>query len=173
MKLNSFNFLILGKLIALALIASSIIFVTQAKVTWNSLWILPSVPSVAKLPPIETVSLASALMLFHREGTVFLDVRESRYYTYGHIHDALNWPPERMTNPPAEHLLTALRNANSVIIYCNGVSCGLVYTAANKLRELGLETVKVYPEGWPEWRNCRLPMTMSKQMKEDVKRLGK
>jgi len=31
----------------------------------------------------------------------------------------------------------------------------------------GRDQTMVYPEGWGEWRSCRLPMAMSREMQEE------
>jgi ArsR family transcriptional regulator len=158
------------RIIGLSLMFSVAIFMTQEDLNWREL-LAPSSKSVTTEETVrfENISLPQAIRFFHAEGTVFLDVRAKQFYDYGHIENALNLPVEQ---PFAitDELLAKLKTANAVVVYCNGTSCGLVYTAARELMRQGLDNVYVYAEGWPEWRSCRLPLTMSLAMKQDVAR---
>jgi len=80
-----------------------IIFATQEKLAWRDLW---HSPTVAPTPPtpIPTVGLADALRLFYTPGSVILDVREKRFYDYGHTEGALSLPFESMELTPASLL---------------------------------------------------------------------
>lgn len=144
------------------------IFATQEKLAWRDLW---HSPAVAPTPPtpISTVGLADALRLFYTPGSVILDVREKRFYDYGHIEGALSVPFESMELLPAP-LLEKLKAAPSVLVYCSATSCGTSFLAARKLMDQGLDQTVVYPEGWGEWRSCWLPMTMSRKMQEEEDR---
>jgi len=50
------------------------------------------------------VGLADALRLFYTPGSVILDVREKRFYDYGHTEGALSLPFESMELIPASLL---------------------------------------------------------------------
>ena len=116
-----------------------------------------------------SLSLAEAIVAFHEFGTVFLDVREAKYFQYGHIQGAVNFPPDQFNSPDAK-LLEKLKEAQKVIVYCNGVGCGLSYRIAHQLHQKGIENIQVYPEGWPEWRLCRLPIEASGELKKELQR---
>ncbi|MDR1303891.1 MAG: rhodanese-like domain-containing protein [Verrucomicrobiales bacterium] len=158
----------LAKIIALSLTFGTIILMTQENLNWRDLLAPIAKPvKTEETVKFENIGLPQAIRFFHAERTIFLDVRAKQFYDYGHIEDALNLPVE----PPfviTDELLAKLKAVPAVVVYCNGISCGLVYVAARELMQRGLDNVYVYPEGWPEWRSCRLPMTMSPAMKKDV-----
>ncbi len=163
------NALAISKIAGFALVCSAAIYLTQDQVYWQELFAPPLKP-VAKEPAIsiETITLAMTLRFFHNPEVVFLDVRPSQFYDYGHIERARNLPGETLTQLP-ERQLALWKEAPAVIIYCNGVlDCGAGFLAARELMKRGLDNVKIYAEGWPEWRSCRLPISMSEQMKLDV-----
>ena len=116
-----------------------------------------------------SLSLAEVIVAFHESGTVFLDVREMKYFQYGHIQGAVNLPPDQFNSPEAK-LLEKLKGAAKVIVYCNGVGCGLSYRIAHVLHQMAIENIQVYPEGWPEWRLCRLPIEASGALKKELQR---
>jgi rhodanese-related sulfurtransferase len=151
---------------------SLVIYLTQAKVQVADLFSKPApAPVVEPSVRLEIINLADALQLFHNPSVVFLDVRAKRYFDYGHIKGALNLPFEELSGTDAARIAT-WKEAPAVVVYCNGVACGTGFASARHLMEQGLDNVKIYVEGWPEWRLCRLPMTMSAEMKRDVTKGG-
>jgi rhodanese-related sulfurtransferase len=153
----------------IALMFSFLIFVSQSMVSIGDMFFqkqLAPDPS-NNLISFQTISLSQALPLFYEPGTVFLDVREKQYYDYGHIANAENLPLNQIKIISPE-LLNKLQTASIVIVYCNGISCGLSYFAARQLMDKGLDNIQIYTEGWPEWHKCRLPVTMSDAMKNEV-----
>lgn len=158
----------IAKFFALVFICSTTIFLTQDHVRSRDLFSQPAIITT-KQPTIqfETIELADAIRYSHRQGVIFLDVREKQYYDYGHIERAQNIPIEQISKlTDAE--VQSWKAAPTIIVYCNGVSCGIAYQAAKLLMAKGIDNVKIYVEGWPEWRSCKLPITMSEQMKQDV-----
>jgi rhodanese-related sulfurtransferase len=148
-----------------------LIFVSQDALRLHDLF-TKQMPSPAIKPNsayrFETLSLAETLQLFYTPGTVLIDVRSKENYEYGHIKDALNIPIEGIDKVfPAS--IQNLKPTSSVIVYCGGPNCGASFLAASTLADHGFDNIKVYPGGWPEWRSCRLPMTMSEKMQEDTK----
>lgn len=157
----------LFKIAGLCVVFSAAIFFTQDQVKFEELFSLPSQPEKSA-PQIhfETVDLAETIRLFNTPECVFLDVRPKQYYDYGHIERAESVPIETISQLQGGKL-EAWRKAPAVVIYCNGTSCGMGFTVAKQLMAQGLDNVKIYTEGWPEWRSCRLPIAMSEQMKAD------
>jgi rhodanese-related sulfurtransferase len=166
------RFSALAQIFGLMLVFNCLIFLTQDHFDFDSLFVTPqnkTSHSADRLGSIETIELAEALQFFNNPEAIFLDVRDKKFYDYGHIERARYFPIDGMSNF-SETELKKLKEAPAVVIYCNGTPCGSVYVAAQKLSEKGLDNVKIYAEGWPEWRLCQLPITMSEHMKLDVQK---
>lgn len=161
---------ILCKIMATAFGMGLVIFSTQEGVSWQSLWKAPSLEAPSVLYNISTVDLADVLRLYHGRTAVILDVRDKKFYDYGHIEGAISAPIETLHELPAP-VLQRLRDSSSVLVYCNNTSCGIAFAAARILIDQGLDHTVVYPEGWSEWRSCKLPMTMSQEMKKEEDRI--
>jgi rhodanese-related sulfurtransferase len=160
------NFL---KLLALSAVTSLILFLAQDVVDLGDLFRPSSLQPHSAPINLATSSLGDCLKLYYSPKTVFVDVRERRFYEYGHIQNALSLPLDEISSMP-DPMLDTLKSASSVIVYCNGIACGASFFAARRLVDKGLTNVSVYVEGWPEWRACHLPITMSDAMKADIAR---
>jgi len=143
-------------------------FATQDTVKWSSLF--TQAPIAKEIPAqkiqFETIDLADALKLFYSKDVVFLDAREKKYFDYGSIRGAENLDPEKIGSISLA-TLKRWKEKSAVVVYCNGVSCGASFYAARQLIEQGIDNVKVYAKGWPEWKSCHLPMTMSQAMMKE------
>jgi rhodanese-related sulfurtransferase len=166
MGVNSTNSLL--KFAVLVLVCCITIFGTQDKVHFSDLFSETASKETAKRSAagFQTVSLAETLHDFHTQGAIFLDTRKKQDYDSGHIEGALNLPIG--TNPEiSAEQLARWKQAPVIVIYCNGVFDGTGYRAARMLTEKGLKNVETYPEGWPEWKNCQLPIAISRDTKQD------
>jgi rhodanese-related sulfurtransferase len=105
---------------------------------------------------IPLIRLAEAEALWHEPTTVFVDVRSSTDYEFGHITGAINLPePEFEQRFP--DLKPRLERARVIVVYCKSVDCGASLWATLRLRNEGLMQAKIYPAGWNEWDNHGLP----------------
>lgn len=81
---------------------------------------------------------------------VIVDSRPgARKYDKGHIPAAINIPDssfDKMTNK------LPTNKSNMLIFYCGGVKCMLSHKSAFKAEKLGYTNVKVYAEGYPDWK---------------------
>jgi len=101
---------------------------------------------------------ADAEKLWRASSTVFLDVRSSPDYDFGHIQGAINLPYEELKDRlPA--LKPHLDRADAIVVYCKNSDCGKSYWCALHLRQQGLRQVHIYPNGWYEWCKYKLPIT--------------
>jgi rhodanese-related sulfurtransferase len=167
----------IGRLFALFFASAAVcgvVFITQDQVLWHELAPAPS-PSplnpVATADRVEAWSLADVLRARKRRDVLLVDARSRQNYEYGHIEGAINIPADIWPELDAESLHRIMA-AQQLIVYCNGVNCGVAHQTARHLRALKGPRVAVYQEGWPEWRSCALPMDISSQMKADVAREG-
>lgn len=136
--------------VSLALAAYS--WMVSARVGHTSAATARSIPAT----DIPLIDLAEAKALWSSPGTVFVDVRSAFDYQLGHIAGAVNLPAEEWDRRFAA-LQPRLKTAAAVVVYCQSVDCGKSYWSALRLRQAGFLQVKIYPEGWYEWRARSLP----------------
>jgi rhodanese-related sulfurtransferase len=106
-------------------------------------------PPLLRLPKVEA--------LWHDSGTLFVDVRSPFDYEFGHIAGAVNLPgPEFEQVYPT--LKPRLERARTIVVYCKSPDCGQSLWTAIRLRHEGLTQTMIYPEGWNEWFNHKLPI---------------
>jgi rhodanese-related sulfurtransferase len=107
---------------------------------------------------IPLLSLTQARALWSDPGTVFIDVRSSADYEFGHIAGAMSMPyeefPERLTDKKPQ-----LQSARAIVVYCKSKDCGKSLWSAIRLHQEGLTQAKIYPNGWNEWDTHGLPRT--------------
>src|SRR5258707_295938 len=89
---------------------------------------------------------------YEQELIVFIDARDDRHYTEGHIPGAFQF--DRYY--PEKHLpavLPACLNATKIVVYCSGGNCEDSEFAALTLKDAGalLERIVVYAGGMTEW----------------------
>jgi rhodanese-related sulfurtransferase len=104
--------------------------------------------------PLLTVKEAEAL--WHNPSTIFLDVRTELEYVQGHIQGAI-WLPEDDFDKHFPALKARLEKARAIVVYCKSRDCGKSLWAGLRLRQQGLDQVRIYPAGWNEWSYKGLP----------------
>jgi rhodanese-related sulfurtransferase len=142
------------KMVSLSVTIGVLTFVAQDNLTVADML---SHPSIAKTREYQSILLADAIHLFYSSGTIIVDVRKQEFYDYGHIERAINLPAESVA-AISSSLLERLRNAPSVMVYCNGNSCSDAASVASFLKIHDVSKVNVYSAGWPEWEKCHLPV---------------
>ncbi|SRR5579883_612351 len=123
---------------------------------------LPADFPAATFPVLQVplLRLGDALALWHREGTVFLDVRSTADYQFGHIAGALSLPEGEFEQRfPA--LRPRLERAEAIVLYCSSPDCSKSYWSAVRLHNAGLTRLHIYQEGWNEWTTRQLPSARS------------
>jgi rhodanese-related sulfurtransferase len=117
-------------------------------------------PGYRSVVGIPLLRLPQVEALWHDPATVFLDVRSSIDYEYGHIAGAISMPEEEFDERfPA--LKPRLERARVIVVYCKSVDCGKSLWVALRLRDAGLAQTQIYPHGWHEWFEHNLPVTRS------------
>ncbi|MFL5241731.1 MAG: rhodanese-like domain-containing protein [Gemmataceae bacterium] len=94
--------------------------------------------------------------LWHDPATLFLDVRSSIDYDFGHIAGAISLPEEDFEKGFPD-LKPRLERARVIVVYCKSLDCGKSLWAAIRLRNEGFTNVQIYPAGWNEWVTSELP----------------
>jgi rhodanese-related sulfurtransferase len=107
---------------------------------------------------IPLLNVAEAQNLWRQPSTIFLDVRSKPDYEFGHVKGALSLPYEELEDRFAA-LRPQLDRAEAIVVYCKNSDCGKSYWSALHLRKQGLKQVRIYPNGWYEWRRHELPVT--------------
>ena len=83
-------------------------------------------------------------------GVLIVDSRPAgRKYDGGHIPGAANIP-ERSFDTMTDSL--PADKADLLIFYCGGLKCPLSHKSAFKAEQLGYSNIKVYAEGFPDWK---------------------
>jgi rhodanese-related sulfurtransferase len=105
---------------------------------------------------IPLIEVAEAEALWQLRSTVFIDVRPGSDFAYGHIAGAVSLPLADMDRLLPE-LEGRLRRAHALVVYCKSVDCGKSLWAAIRLHQAGLTQTKIFPAGWYEWSERKLP----------------
>src|SRR5437899_8986349 len=112
----------------------------------------------AAVAGIPLLNLTEARTLWSDPGTLFVDVRSSIDYEFGHIAGAISMPyeefPERLTERKGR-----LQGARAIVVYCKSKDCGKSLWSAIRLHQAGLTQARIYPNGWNEWDTNGLPRT--------------
>jgi rhodanese-related sulfurtransferase len=107
---------------------------------------------------IPLLNVAEAQDLWGKPSTLFLDVRSSIDYEFGHIKGAINLPWEEF-DERYPTLKPQFERTAAIVVYCKSEDCGKSYWCALRLRRDGLRQTNIYPNGWYEWSDYQLPIT--------------
>jgi rhodanese-related sulfurtransferase len=150
------------KILLISCASGIIIFLAQKDISYKDIFRSNKSGNEPAVKQIETISLPDAIMFQQNPRNVFVDVREKKFYDYAHIPGAINLPCEDIAKGkiPVE-VLEKIKSAPNSIVYCISNSCGISYHSARILMDKGLNNVKVYSEGWGQWKACKLPTEKS------------
>lgn len=95
-----------------------------------------------------------ATQLMNHDNAVFVDVREDKEVAEGFIVDAVHIPLSQLSNRIAE---LEPYKGRPLVAYCRSGSRS--FSAGNKLRKAGFETVYNLTGGILAWQNANLPIT--------------
>ncbi|HTV18040.1 MAG TPA: rhodanese-like domain-containing protein [Polyangiaceae bacterium] len=89
------------------------------------------------------------------EPVVVLESLPERYYRKAHLPGARSMPHDQV-----EALAASLvpSRSSAVVVYCASVTCRNSDQAADSLRRLGYQNVRVYREGKADWQAAGLPV---------------
>lgn len=92
-----------------------------------------------------------------RTGEVILvDVRPASEFAAGHVDGAVNIPVADLATRISE-----LPSDANIVAYCRGPYCVMASTAVARLRESGLDAVRL-EGGFPEWRDAGRPVAAAR-----------
>lgn len=85
-----------------------------------------------------------------KDGVQVIDARpKARKYDSGHIPGALSIPDSQFNKMTAQ---LPKDKSTMLIFYCGGVKCMLSHKSAFKAEKLGYSNIKVYANGFPDWK---------------------
>ena len=125
----------------------------------TSIFILSFGASYAKESPktvdgAKTVNATEAKALFDK-GVLFVDVRSNKDWAAGRIPDAVHIELKKVFSEAT--LGKEVKKADSVVFYCNGVSCMRSSKASKKAVGWGYTNVHYYRLGYPDWKAAGYP----------------
>jgi len=127
-----------------------------------SAWVIQQRPASAKpqaaseVAEIPLIRRDAAEALHRDSSTLFVDVRSTIDYGFGHIQGAINIPEEEFEKRFPD-LKSRLERSKTIVVYCQNRDCGKSLWTAIRLRNEGLTQTVIYPEGWNDWVLHDLP----------------
>jgi rhodanese-related sulfurtransferase/DNA-binding transcriptional ArsR family regulator len=101
---------------------------------------------------LDQISREELAVRVARGEAVIVDVRPAAEYRSGHIAGAWSIPADRLARE-----LAKIPDDVEVVAYCRGPYCVLADDAVRLLRRRGRRARRL-EDGFPEWRNARLPV---------------
>ena len=103
---------------------------------------------------LEAVDAHTLRSRIEKGDVVVLDVRPSDEYRSGHVSGAISIPIDEL-----DQRLSEIPRDRQIVAYCRGPYCLYSRQAVERLREEGLEALRM-EEGIPEWAAEGLPVTV-------------
>jgi len=103
-------------------------------------------------PLFDTVSLSDVLVLIQKPGNIIIDARNKQFYDYSHIQGAIS---SAVIGPD---IMARLKKIPNLIIYGNEENSDDYMRVGLQLIDHGVKNIKIYREGWTQWRACNLPI---------------
>jgi len=116
----------------------------------------PATPALPK--GIRSVDLPEARSAFDEHAALFLDARSPEDYAEGHVSGALSLPAYEFDARFPE-IADRVEEAQSIVVYCDGVECSDSIHVAERLVEYGFSDVSVFESGWRAWAESGAPVS--------------
>jgi len=100
--------------------------------------------------PGSPMELQTALNLYGKAGTLFVDSRKSDAFRQGHIEGARHIPYS-FVEPVPKETLESLRGYSSIIVYCNREDSEAGELMAGELAQAGIKGVVYLEKGFAGW----------------------
>jgi rhodanese-related sulfurtransferase len=110
--------------------------------------------AMRRIRGVRELSPAQAVPWINDPKAVIVDVSPVADFNRGHIVDAKNVQPSRLTSPDAE--IQKLKDKKVLVVCKSGQSAG---ASAQSLRKLGVAEVAVLKGGMTQWRSDQFPVT--------------
>ncbi|MBT3312899.1 MAG: rhodanese-like domain-containing protein [Desulfobacteraceae bacterium] len=106
---------------------------------------------------LEINYVVSAKKIFDSGKAVFVDARMSELYKEGHIKGAVSIPLTIFYDI-IDDFISKYPTSTLIITYCSGRECQDSHELAQLLIDEGYEKVKVFIDGYPEWKKEGYPV---------------
>ncbi|MFH0812058.1 MAG: rhodanese-like domain-containing protein [Pseudomonadota bacterium] len=103
------------------------------------------------------VTLQIFLEKLNQSGVLILDARSPEEFQEGHVPGAKKLPYEYFSEKSPQ-ILQGIPFDQEIITYCEGIDCSNAEDLTLLLKEMGYKNVKVFPGGWEEWTENRMPV---------------
>jgi rhodanese-related sulfurtransferase len=144
---------IITQAVAVLLFSASVAFVTNAMRDDRLPLVMPFPPTYqcpSSEKPGLPMDLRTALTLYGKAGTVFVDARKSDAFQKGHIEGARHIPYS-FVEPLSKQTLDSLRDSKSVVVYCNREDSEASKLLAGELVQAGINGVAYLEKGFAGW----------------------
>jgi rhodanese-related sulfurtransferase len=116
-----------------------------------------SAPAASALLDIPLpLGLMQAKELYDRNEALFVDARDFRSFSSGHIQKAVSLPAGT-SDIRIPIFIDSVPLATTLVVYCNGYDCRDSRDLGTKLLKAGYRKVYVFEGGWPEWHDAGFP----------------
>ena len=152
--MNIMNKQYLAKLFLLSGTVGITVFFAQGTIPFK-----PDKHTVENTPPVklpDTITLADAIIMRQNANNIFIDAREKQFYDYAHIGGSVNLPPDMPDEKNLTETVNKLKNAPNIVIYGISNSDPAPFSSARLLAGKGVNNIKVYKDGWSQWKACKL-----------------
>ena len=105
------------------------------------------------------VSPREARVLFDSGQALFIDARDPAAFRDGAVPGAANFPPG-LADADLAARLKALPPGRTLVVYCDGLGCGLGRTLAERMAALGADRVALMADGLEGWLAAGGPLGM-------------
>lgn len=142
-----------AQIAAVLLFSASLAFVTNAMRDDRLPLVMPFPPTyqcASSEKPGLPLDLQTALTLYGKAGTVFVDARKSDAFQKGHIEGARHLPYS-FVEPLSKKTLESLRDSKSVVVYCNREDSEASKLLAGELAQAGINGVAYLEKGFAGW----------------------
>ena len=118
---------------------------------------------VSSQPTINYADLSDLIIACNNQKGVILDFRDKSQYKSAHIPHATNINISLFDSNDYKQKLRELNSASQIIIYGNSSKLATAQKIAIILMQNTTALVKVYPDGFEQWKNCKLPLEKSNE----------
>jgi len=102
-----------------------------------------------------TLNIAEAAQRLVKGDALFVDARPFEAYKRAYIPNAVSLP---MGEKPDSELLARLRQAPTLIVYCDGIDCQASEIVAASLRAMKFSNIVLMVEGINGWKEAGMPV---------------
>ena len=152
---------ITAQLATVLILSASVAFITNAAREDRLPLVMPFPPTFqcpSSEKPGLPIALQTALTLYGKPGTVFVDARKSDAFRLGHIEGARH-VPYSFVEPLSKETIESLKAYGSVIVYCNREDAEASKLMAGELAQAGIQGVVYLEKGFAGWVQAGGPYT--------------